>query len=98
MRRRNQRLGKNRHRRDQLSYVDIAIYAAMAFAGVWFMYPQVEVMLMSPEERAAIENSVTYSGCSEASAAGAAPIRRGEPGYRDYFDGDSDGIACESWG
>jgi hypothetical protein len=98
MHRRNQRPAKNRHQRDQLSYADIAIYAVMAFAGVWFLYPEVEVMLMSAEERAAIENSVTYSGCGEASAAGAAPLHRGEPGYRDYFDGDGDGIACERWG
>ncbi|WP_240325632.1 excalibur calcium-binding domain-containing protein [Sphingomonas mesophila] len=25
------------------------------------------------------------------------PIHRGEPGYRDKLDGDSDGIACEPY-
>lgn len=36
-----------------------------------------------------------YSGCDDARAAGAAPLYRGEPGYRPEMDGDSDGIACE---
>ena len=49
----------------------------------------------SPEERAAIEGSVTYSGCNEVREAGKSPIRAGEPGYRDYMDGDGDGLACE---
>ena len=40
---------------------------------------------------------VYYSNCSEARAAGAAPIHAGEPGYRPEMDGDSDGIACEPY-
>lgn len=36
-----------------------------------------------------------YANCSEARAAGAAPLRRGEPGYRPAMDRDSDGVACE---
>lgn len=36
-----------------------------------------------------------YENCSEARAAGAAPLRRGEPGYHDALDGDNDGVACE---
>ncbi|WP_302054108.1 excalibur calcium-binding domain-containing protein [Sphingomonas tagetis] len=46
---------------------------------------------------ARIERSVHYSGCKVASAAGAAPIRRGEPGYRQEMDGDFDGVACEPY-
>lgn len=45
----------------------------------------------------AVENSVNYSGCNEARAAGAAPIYAGQPGYRANMDGDSDGIACEPY-
>lgn len=41
------------------------------------------------------ENSVYYSGCREARAAGAAPLYRGDPGYRSGMDGDNDGVACE---
>ena len=38
-----------------------------------------------------------WRGCDDARAAGTAPIYRGEPGYRDGMDGDSDGIACEPY-
>ncbi len=40
---------------------------------------------------------VYYRNCSEARAAGAAPLRRGEPGYRPEMDGDNDGVACEPY-
>ena len=40
-------------------------------------------------------SSVHYKNCSQARAAGAAPIRRGEPGYGSHLDRDGDGIACE---
>lgn len=43
------------------------------------------------------ESSVYYSGCREVRAAGAAPIYRGQPGYREGMDGDGDGIACEAY-
>jgi micrococcal nuclease len=36
-----------------------------------------------------------YANCTAARAAGAAPILRGQPGYRRALDGDNDGIACE---
>jgi hypothetical protein len=36
-----------------------------------------------------------YADCDAVRAAGAAPIRRGEPGWSDDFDGDGDGIGCE---
>lgn len=38
-----------------------------------------------------------YLDCSEARAAGVAPLYRGEPGYRPGMDGDDDGIACEPY-
>jgi endonuclease YncB( thermonuclease family) len=41
--------------------------------------------------------AVYYRNCSEARAAGAAPLRRGEPGYRPQMDGDNDGVACEPY-
>lgn len=37
----------------------------------------------------------SYRNCSEARAAGAAPVRRGEPGYGPHLDRDNDGIGCE---
>jgi hypothetical protein len=38
---------------------------------------------------------VHYKNCTAAREAGAAPLHRGEPGYREAMDGDSDGVACE---
>lgn len=38
---------------------------------------------------------VFYANCAAARAAGAAPIRVGEPGYRPKLDRDGDGVACE---
>ncbi|MFD0046179.1 excalibur calcium-binding domain-containing protein [Pseudarthrobacter scleromae] len=40
-------------------------------------------------------SSVYYANCAAAKAAGAAPLYRGQPGYRPGMDGDSDGVACE---
>lgn len=37
----------------------------------------------------------SYRNCGEARRAGAAPLRRGQPGYGAHMDGDGDGIACE---
>jgi hypothetical protein len=37
----------------------------------------------------------SYRNCGEARRAGAAPLRRGQPGYGPHMDGDGDGIACE---
>jgi hypothetical protein len=39
--------------------------------------------------------SVSYDNCSEVRAAGADPIRRGDPGFGSHLDRDGDGIACE---
>ncbi|MCD4536458.1 MULTISPECIES: excalibur calcium-binding domain-containing protein [unclassified Nocardioides] len=36
-----------------------------------------------------------YPSCDAVRAAGAAPIRRGEPGYGSHLDRDGDGSACE---
>lgn len=44
-------------------------------------------------ERASGE--VYYPNCTAARAAGAAPVRRGEPGYAPHLDRDDDGIGCE---
>lgn len=36
-----------------------------------------------------------FANCSEARAAGAAPVRSGDPGYAPHLDRDRDGIGCE---
>jgi hypothetical protein len=41
------------------------------------------------------DEDVYYKNCTEARNAGAAPLHRGEPGYRAALDRDGDGTACE---
>lgn len=36
-----------------------------------------------------------YASCTAARLAGAAPVRRGDPGYGPHLDRDGDGVACE---
>ncbi|WP_315899799.1 DUF1524 domain-containing protein [Arthrobacter alpinus] len=38
---------------------------------------------------------VFYKNCAAVRAAGAAPIRAGQPGFQSKFDGDGDGVGCE---
>lgn len=40
-------------------------------------------------------SDVYYANCDAARAAGAAPLYRGDPGYRAGLDRDDDGVACE---
>ncbi|MGW0315497.1 excalibur calcium-binding domain-containing protein [Streptomyces flavidovirens] len=39
--------------------------------------------------------SASYANCAAVRAAGAAPIRVGDPGYGRHLDRDGDGVACE---
>ena len=63
----------------------------------------VREMPRAPAPRAAAPRApappagVLFRNCKEAWAAGAAPIYRGQPGYRPEMDGDGDGIACEPY-
>ncbi len=38
---------------------------------------------------------VYYANCSEARAAGVAPLFEGDDGYAPHLDRDHDGVACE---
>lgn len=52
----------------------------------------------APEPRPAREESssgASYKNCAAARAAGAAPLHRGDAGYRAGLDRDDDGVACE---
>lgn len=49
----------------------------------------------TPAEEAS-SGAAYYKNCTAARAAGAAPLMRGEPGYRAALDRDNDGIACET--
>ncbi|MGN7932771.1 excalibur calcium-binding domain-containing protein [Sphingopyxis sp. 22461] len=39
--------------------------------------------------------SRSFRNCSHARAAGAAPVREGDPGYGSHLDRDGDGVGCE---
>ena len=41
------------------------------------------------------DQGVSYASCSQARAAGAAPVHRDDPGYASHLDGDNDGVGCE---
>jgi len=43
----------------------------------------------------ALSGSTHFGSCAEARAAGAAPVRRGDPGFAPKLDRDGDGVGCE---
>jgi Excalibur calcium-binding domain len=48
-----------------------------------------------PPVQRAYGGSVYYVNCTAARAAGAAPVRAGQPGYARHLDRDGDGVGCE---
>lgn len=42
-----------------------------------------------------VGGNVYFANCTAARAAGAAPVRAGDPGYARHLDRDSDGVGCE---
>ncbi|MBY8823848.1 excalibur calcium-binding domain-containing protein [Sphingomonas colocasiae] len=56
--------------------------------------PEVDAPAMT---RPASAGVAFYRACADARAAGAAPLYRGQPGYRDALDRDGDGVACEPY-
>lgn len=50
---------------------------------------------LGESQDAAPSTRSSYSNCTEARAAGAAPVRIGEPGYARHLDRDGDGVGCE---
>jgi hypothetical protein len=49
----------------------------------------------APVAAAPAPAAIYYANCAAVRAAGAAPIRRGQPGYSSQLDRDNDGVACE---
>ena len=84
----------------RVSFRDMLFLGAFGFAGVvtlgnWLSGD-------NPNDQAlgftsAISENVYYRRCADARRAGAAPIYRGQPGYRSELDADHDGIACEPY-
>lgn len=42
-----------------------------------------------------VKSGASFRNCSAARAAGAAPVRAGDPGYGRHLDRDGDGVGCE---
>lgn len=64
----------------------------------WAEPPPVEDDTEEPvaEEPEGDPGSAYYANCAAAKRAGAAPLRRGDPGYRRGLDRDGDGVACDT--
>jgi hypothetical protein len=52
--------------------------------------PEVQTLYSEPSG-----SLVSFRNCKAARAAGAAPVRVGDPGYGSHLDRDGDGIGCE---
>ncbi|ALN83985.1 excalibur calcium-binding domain protein [Lysobacter capsici] len=50
---------------------------------------------LAPSALTAESGATYYRNCNAARAAGAAPVRRGDPGYGPHLDRDGDGKGCE---
>lgn len=66
--------------------------------GLFETAPRPVVARASAPQRVATASTSawSYRNCAQARAAGAAPMRRGQPGYGAHMDGDGDGVACET--
>ncbi|MCD2105131.1 excalibur calcium-binding domain-containing protein [Rhodococcus erythropolis] len=49
-------------------------------------------------KQASLVDSSNFASCAEAREVGAAPLLKGDPGYRAEWDRDGDGVACETDG
>jgi len=56
--------------------------------------PAAEAAAPAPAEEPKQE-STYFPNCKKAKESGAAPLHRGDPGYREELDRDGDGVACE---
>jgi Excalibur calcium-binding domain len=84
-----------------------AVWAFLSFESLSGLVPGAspEVRVWRPGSSGPSSPSVSvwqgggsFRNCAAARAAGAAPLRRGQPGYSSHLDADGDGIACEwSW-
>ncbi|CAO1654516.1 DUF1294 domain-containing protein [Parasphingorhabdus sp. NYA22] len=85
----------------QLQNIAMIQMVVLTFCGVYFYEPaglstpaqaeKVQTFAQRPQQ------SAYYRNCAAARSAGAAPLYRGQPGYRSPLDRDNDGIACEPY-
>lgn len=78
-----------------------ALAAVGGCAAVWALLsygpalPSLPSLSFGPSPSVAQVSVGPFRNCAAARAAGAAPLRRGQPGYAYHLDADGDGIACE---
>lgn len=58
--------------------------------------PEAQSVAVDPALLAGVQVAAGYQDCDAARAAGAAPVRQGDPGYRTELDPDGDGVACDT--
>jgi hypothetical protein len=51
----------------------------------------------TPDLRGPPVGGRAFRNCDAVRAAGAAPVRRGDPGYGPHLDRDNDGVGCEPY-
>lgn len=82
-----------------LAGLDVSAYIPTPDGAGWNVYgADGEVApptTLPPIQPLVADTNVYYANCDAARAAGAAPLHRGDPGYRSALDGDDDGVACE---
>ena len=83
----------------RMRITDMLILALIGIAGISWAGKKLGVTEESAplSLTSAASSDVYYRYCKDARAAGAAPLYRGDPGYRPELDADNDGVACEPY-
>ncbi|MFI9309357.1 HtaA domain-containing protein [Streptomyces triculaminicus] len=73
---------------------------AKAFAGYYTAGETLDpvTLAVALDANAKLPDGTEFENCEAVSAAGKAPLRKGEPGYSAKLDTDGDGVACEASG
>ncbi|WP_159695765.1 excalibur calcium-binding domain-containing protein [Massilia sp. 9I] len=70
---------------------------AKATAAVASYAPAQNLATTKPDASGSARSAGVFANCAAARAAGAAPVKIGEPGYGPHLDRDGDGIGCEPY-
>lgn len=71
------------------------IESPAASAPLYAAPPATQSAVTSRSKASATARTTPYRNCTEARAAGAAPVKRTDPGYGTHLDRDGDGVGCE---
>ena len=79
----------------RLNFKEWLLLAACGFLGIGYLASPDDTQTGATD--ASARSGAYYRYCSDARAAGAAPLYRNQPGYREGLDRDGDGVACEPY-